>query len=227
MVSNSASPLNWGCINASNVPTKLNNTTWEPGPTSNKGYRGLTVYADKANSWVGTRTLWNQHTYHVSNICDDRDSACKAPNVYGSIPKQETDNWTTTWLNNYRQNVQDKGLFNAPDATVTLQVRCENPVVIDAFVRNLGSAILPAGVKVDFLVRKGTTDEVIGSGATSSALFPGQVETVTFKGASGDGLSHTDLFLANVDPKKNPTFHECREGNNQSEPASSTCSIPK
>jgi hypothetical protein len=227
MVSNSASPLSWKCINAQNVPAKVNGVTWEPGPTSNKGYRGLTVFADKANSWVGTRALWNQHTYHVSNICDDRDSACVAPNVYGSIPKQEADNWTTPWLNNYRQNVQDKGLFNAPDATVLLQVPCVAPVVLDALVRNLGSAILPAGVQVDFLVRQGGSDSLLGTGVTTSALFPGQVAKVTWKAKPTDTVKASDVFLARIDPKNNPTYHECREGNNESAPTSANCSVPK
>ncbi|MBI5534177.1 MAG: VCBS repeat-containing protein [Deltaproteobacteria bacterium] len=227
MVSNSASPLSWKCIDAQNVPTKVNGVTWEPGPTSNKGYRGLKVFADKANSWVGTRALWNQHTYHVNNICDDRDSACKAPNVYGSIPKEETENWNTTWLNNYRQNVQDKGLFNAPDATVLLEVQCVTPVVLDALVRNLGSAILPAGVQVDFYHRQGNKDTLLGSAATVSALFPGQVGKVTWKAKPGDAVQSGDLFFARVDPKKNPTFHECREGNNESAPSSANCVVPK
>jgi hypothetical protein len=227
MVSNSASPLSWGCIDAQNVPTKINGVDWVPGPTSNKGYRGMTVFSDKANSWVGTRTLWNEHTYHVSNICDNRDSACPAPNTYGSIPKNETENWTLPWLNNYRQNVQDKGLFNAPDATVVVQPRCLAPVVVDVFVRNLGSAILPADVKVGLFVRKGGTDTLLATLATTTGLFPGQAEKLTWTAKAGDTVSFHDTFVARIDPKANPKYHECRETNNDSPEVQASCGTPR
>jgi hypothetical protein len=227
MVSNSASPLSWGCINASNVPTKINGVDWVPGPTSNKGYRGMTVFSDTSNAWVGTRTLWNQHTYHVSNICDDRDSACQAPNTYGSIPKNETENWTLPWLNNYRQNVQDKGLFNAPDATVVVQPRCLASVTIDVFVRNLGSAILPADVKVGLYVRKSGTETLLATLATTSSLFPGQAEKLTWTAKPADAVTLHDTYFARIDPKSNPKYHECREGNNTSPDVTPTCSTPR
>jgi hypothetical protein len=34
----------------------------------------------------------------------------------------EQDNWTTPGLNNFRQNVQGAGVFNAPDLSVSLAV---------------------------------------------------------------------------------------------------------
>src|SRR5206468_8699764 len=87
MVTNGASPHVWTCLDANDQPAIVNGVTWTPSALPNKSYRGIVVFGDSANSWVGTRTLWSEHTYHVSNICDDRDSACDAPNVYGSIPK--------------------------------------------------------------------------------------------------------------------------------------------
>src|SRR4029079_4470445 len=133
MVSNGADPsaAGWKCDVAPwNQPDPATGRpAWAP-PTGATAYRGMTMFSDAANSWVGTRTLWNQHTYHVSNICDDRDGACDGPNnVYGRIPKAEKANWKLPWLNNFRQNVQDKGLFDAPDATVALSVDCVSPVV--------------------------------------------------------------------------------------------------
>jgi len=108
-------------------------------------YRGIVSFTDSAHSWVGTRTLWNEHAYHVTNICDDLDTACLAPNVYGSIPKVEQKNWTLPWLNNFRQNVQDHGLFNAPDIAVSVDVACSSPAVVTVSVRNIGLASLPSG----------------------------------------------------------------------------------
>jgi len=211
MVSNGASPTNWKCTIAPwNQPDPANNRpAWKP-PQGQTAYRGLTVWGDKSNSWVGTRTLWNQHAYSVTNVCDDRDSACTAPNTYGLIPKQQQANWTLPWLNNFRQNVQDKGLFDAPDAVVSVKVSCTDPVVVHVTVRNVGLSGLPAGVPVD--VYNGTNK--LGSVTTTVPLGPGQSETIDFTVPSGGGTK-TDTYSAKIaqDPN-NKTFNECREDNN-------------
>ncbi len=226
MVSNGidTSASGWGCDVAPwNQPDpQTGRPAWTP-PSGASTYRGIVAWGDQSNSWVGTRTLWNEHTYHVSNICDDRDTACDPPNVYGSIPNKEKSNWTVPWLNNFRQNVQDKGVFNAPDATVTLQVDCVAPVALHAFVRNLGSAVLPSGVVVDFYLRKSGTDMLLGSVSTSTALFPGQVSAVTYTTTNAQGVTKDDVFVAEIDPKKNPTYHECNEQNNDSAASKADC----
>src|SRR5690606_4706888 len=111
-------------------------------------YRGLSVFGAADSSWVGTRTIWDQHAYNVTNICNSQDSACSPPNIYGSIPSFEQPNWLLPWLNNFRQNVQDAGVFDAPNATVDLDVECSDPMTIFVSVRNIGLAPLPAGVTV-------------------------------------------------------------------------------
>ena len=226
MVSNGADPsaAGWDCDVAPwNQPDPSSvRPAWAP-PPGQTAYRGITVFGDTANSWVGTRTLWNQHTYHVSNICDDRDNACDPPNVYGSIPQGERPNWTVPWLNNFRQNVQDVGLFNAPDATVSMWIECTEPVVLHAYVRNLGAAILPAGVEVGFYVRD-ATDIILATEDTTAMLFPGQVTELTYTALALDGVDAMDTFVAkvHVDPLT-PTFHECREDNNDSPPTKAVC----
>ena len=70
--------------------------------------QGLRVLRDQQSRWVRTRRIWNQHTYHVTNINED-----------GTIPLVEENNWQKPGLNNYRQNVQGDGIFNAPDLVVT------------------------------------------------------------------------------------------------------------
>jgi len=61
---------------------------------NNCGYgseRGVYVWGDP--SWVDTRNVWNQHTYHITNVGQD-----------GSIPIDEPVNWLTAGLNNFRLN---------------------------------------------------------------------------------------------------------------------------
>ena len=62
---------------------------------------GIKVFVDPKNRWVGSRKIWNQHSYHVTNIEDD-----------GKVPTVEPPNHTLR--NNYRQNVQ--GTVGQPDA---------------------------------------------------------------------------------------------------------------
>ena len=47
---------------ANGNPSVVNGVAWTPGTQLGQSYRGITVFGDKANAWVGTRTLWSQHT---------------------------------------------------------------------------------------------------------------------------------------------------------------------
>ena len=220
MISNGADPVQWHCRHhdgSGGLPA------WDPPPGGDPYYRGLTLFRDAANSWVGTRPLWNQHTYHVSNVCDENDTACMPAQPHGAIPTRERKNWTLSWLNNFRQNVQEEGIFDAPDATVELTVRCTTPLELEAAVRNLGEALLPAGVEVGFYVQRGGMDVLLGTATTATALFPGQVGLATLTLMPGDATAD-ETFVAKIliDPTM-PTFHECRDDNNESEPAMARC----
>jgi len=226
LVSNGADPSSagWKCdIAPWNQPDAMTGRpAWKP-PQGQAAYRGVRVFGDKANSWVGTRTLWNQHTYHVTNVCDDRDSACDAPNVYGSIPKKEKANWTLPWLNNFRQNVQDKGLFDAPDATLSLVVDCSSPVVAHVAVRNVGLASLPAGADVAVYITGGGNDILVGQAATTHALFPGQTEELSITLDPSQAKTSQQFVAKLLIDAQNPKFHECREDNNSSAVATPGC----
>ena len=45
---------------------------------------GSKVYTDAMNRWVPTRSIWNQHSYHITNVNDD-----------GKIPTIRKPNWQT------------------------------------------------------------------------------------------------------------------------------------
>src|SRR6267142_5976308 len=64
------------------------------------GLKGLRSPSDK---WVNTRSVWNQHTYHVTNV-----------NLDGTLPWPETNSWAPGQSNTFRQNVQGKGVFSSP-----------------------------------------------------------------------------------------------------------------
>jgi hypothetical protein len=223
MVSNDADPSSagWKCEDASGNPVTVNGVTWVPGPAVNKSYRGLVAFGDSADSWVGTRTIWSEHTYHVSNICDDSDNACAAPNKYGSIPSPETKNWTLPWLNDFRQNVQDKGIFNAPDAVVALSVDCTTPPIAHVSVRNIGQSGLPSGVEADVYMLPAKTK--VGSVTTTIPLLPGQTQTLDVS-LSSPASSHGTYEAQIYNDPSMPKFHECNTGNDTSTQVTTSCS---
>ena len=219
LMSNGSNTSSWHC--AHHTSPNGNYPIWSP-PKVGSDYRGITIFGDAASSWVGTRTLWNQHSYHVTNICDPRDSACLVGAHYGQVPAKQQKNWKLSWLNNFRQNVQDKGLFDAPDATVALEADCITPVPLTVSVRNIGLAGLPAGVEVGVYIGQNGDTEV-AKVSTSTPLLPGQTEVIKVD-ADAQLAGPNDTFIARIliDPQ-NPKFHECRDDNNESKPITPDC----
>ena len=219
IMANGANTNSWHCAHHTDPNGAY--PVWSKPPNA-PAYRGLTVLGDSANSWVGTRTLWNQHAYYVTHVCDPRDSACLVGSYYGEIPDKQQKNWTVPWLNNFRQNVQDKGLFDAPDATVALEALCESPVPLEVAVRNIGLAGLPADVQVGVYAKK-SPDVLVATTQTTKPLLPGQTEIIKLE-ADAMLAGPNDTFVARieVDPN-NPTFHECRDDNNESALVTPNC----
>ncbi len=118
--------------------------------------------------------------------------------------------------------MQDKGIFDAPDVTVKVDVACTNPVIVKVSVRNIGLAGLPAGVVVGVFVDTGGGTQ-LGTVQTSKPLLPGQTEVISFTVPTGSAQK-TDGFFARVliDPN-NKTFNECRDDNNQSATVKAKC----
>jgi hypothetical protein len=219
MISTGADPTRWTC--AEHTTGTDGYPIWE-APSYADSWKGITVFRDQTNSWVATRSLWTQHAYHVTNTCDGRDAACDAALGYGAIPLREERNWTLPWLNNFRQNVQNEGIFNAPDAQVSLRVECTAPLGLVATVRNQGPAPLPAGVEVGFFRREGGVDTLIGTGTTTGPTLPGRGNEVRLE-APADvpaGVSFVARIQTDADA---PLFRECDLDNNESEEAIPRC----
>lgn len=165
---------------------------------------GLYVYGDVNDEWVPTRRVWTQHSYHVTNATSA-----------GNVPMVEPDNWTTAGLNNYRQNVQGDGVFNAPDLTVGLSVSLaacgQGMVELRARVSNQGALGVPMGVVVDFYQGTDATGTALGSATTTAPLLPGQSETVSITVAAP--AAATDYFAV-VDGSAAVTVAECNGDNN-------------
>jgi hypothetical protein len=71
---------------------------------------GLRVIGDPSDRWVAARRVWNQHTYHVTNILES-----------GGVPLNEVPSWVNYGkrrYNTYRSNVPQSGNA-APDLKVS------------------------------------------------------------------------------------------------------------
>jgi hypothetical protein len=176
--------------------------------------RGVRIFGSATDSWVRTRPIWNQHTYHVTNVDDD-----------GSIPRAELPNYRQPRLNNFRQNIQPFGEFLAPDLVVTVAVDCSSSYRLAARVYNLGEASAPAGVPVVFYVHEAATGGVRREGvtvATTRALLPAEFEDLVIDLPAA--LPDADEVHATVDEASSHAWHECRPDNNTSPPVSAACS---
>ena len=107
------------------------------------GFNGIRVYGDRDNAWVGTRGIWNQHAYSITNVNDD-----------GTIPAQPKANWLTPGLNNFRSN--------APGAAPLCRVT--------GSWENTGSLALPRILHTAALLQDGRV-LVAGGFNTTSELY--------------------------------------------------------
>ena len=170
---------------------------------------GIRVYRDALDRWVGSRTIWNQHAYAVTNINED-----------GTVPRtsQAQLNWQVAGLNNFRQNVQGdlhpeyspdttagQGVFSAdcPGGVLTLTVR----------ICNRGTSPIAAGVNVGFF--DGDPDQggtLVCSATTSGDLQPGQCQDVSCAWADAPtDQGHDIVVVSDYDGQRN----ECLEENNR------------
>jgi hypothetical protein len=223
VISNGINPNmdGWKCnIAPWNAPDAMTGRiAWVPSP-SGGSYRGITVYADREASWVGTRTLWNQHAYSVTNICAGDEDTCDMPTDYGTIPGPAKANWSLSWLNNFRQNVQREALFDAPDAIVSLVVLCDGTV--EVVLENGGLGTLPPGVTIEIVRTDGKDEEKLGSVVSMGGLLPGQRVSLPFD--IGEAIDGNPTMIARiVVDEMNRTFNECREDNNESVEVKALC----
>ncbi|MEC7518798.1 MAG: VCBS repeat-containing protein [Myxococcota bacterium] len=174
-----------------------------------RGTLGIRVYADRADRWVGSRRIWNQHAYHVTNVNED-----------GTVPALSavSDNWRDPSLNNFRQNVQGEG---RPDAAPDLTSRGDAPIscaadgtaTLEALVCNRGTEPVGDGLSVGFY----EGDPSVGGARlcqarTRSVLDPGDCERVTCVWATP--TTEEPGITLWVVPDDEGETGECREGNN-------------
>jgi hypothetical protein len=175
--------------------------------------RGLFVYGDVNDQWVRTRQVWNQHTYHVTNATSS-----------GLTPPVLSNNWDDPSLNNFRQNFQGSGVFNAPDLEVNLSVGLANCLQqqyeVIATIRNTGSIGVPAGIDVSLYRGTDATGVLVGTVQTVVPLLPGAQTNVSW--LENTTPTGTDYFVV-VDADDIEPVTECIEDNNTASASAVAC----
>ena len=171
--------------------------------------RGIIVWGDDSDNWVRTRRIWNQHAYSVTNVSED-----------GQIPTQPETNWSNERLNNFRQQIQPGGVFDASDLRVVdIGLGAAGCFVsvdsgIQVVVTNEGALGQSPGVPVDiYLVHAGerTLHERV---FTQTRLLPGQSETLFSSWTVPPAWPNDGFEIeAIIDPQEQ--VNECEEGNNR------------
>lgn len=193
--------------------------------------QGIRVWGDTTDSWVPTRRIWNQHSYHVTNVSES-----------GAIPVDEPPNWlepTTSTpagvMNNFRQNLPDFDVFAAPDLTIQLTVSkasCPTYLALDAVVCNAGALVVGAGADVIFYDNTTMTAIVCDNSplATTVPLAPGQCQTLSCQWSTApkspqviDARACVDNAGYACDSSRPGGNNECHEDNNLADADGTGC----
>jgi hypothetical protein len=189
----------------------------EPNTRADRG--GIEIWEDSDNNWVRTRRIWNQHAYSVTNVTED-----------GQIPRVPEPNWTRSRLNNFRQNVQPGGLFDAPDFVVQeiFRLDCDQShYTLAVVVGNEGSLSVPPGILTHVVVT--TADSMVfdlGAVPTSDWLLPGRSELLEVAFEIPDGLEVTGVVVSATvddDGMGGQQYNECNDDNNGATSSPITC----
>ncbi len=166
---------------------------------------GIQVYGDAADQWVSTRQVWNQHTYHITNVNDD-----------GTIPTDEVNNWDV--YNNYRLNALTAGCAYAkPDLTASYVRKAVNAtsIVLTARIGNGGGILAGANVPVAFYNGDPASGGILlGTARTSVSLQPGTFEDVTLT-LPGGTLASPVWVVADDNGTGHGLHTELSESNNK------------
>jgi hypothetical protein len=186
----------FGAANCQNNVSRMELGITHPGVTY-----GVRVYTDPQNRWIPSRPIWNQHSYHITNVTDT-----------GSIPMTEAGNWKT--FNNFRQNSQSitpNSTIVVADVTVRDAGGCGGQ--LKAQVCNRGSGSLGLGMPVSFYDRdpSNTSAVLLCTARTAAALAPGQCVEINCQQTGP--IPSTVFVRANADATGSGKYNECHSEN--------------
>jgi hypothetical protein len=190
---------------------------------------GITVLGDPTDTWVAARRVWNQHSYHVTNVLES-----------GAIPLHEPESWKPLngrVYNTYRSQPRTYGV--APDLALTA-IQISSPdatcgelsaqIEITVVVKNQGDLRVGPGVEVAFYGTWGGAETTLDDMAQmpivivlGKSLEPGASTLVTVSYTIGNNPAPNDTALpesvrVTIDggnESMNGKERECVEDNNE------------
>jgi hypothetical protein len=161
------------------------------------------IYVFGNDAWVAARSMWNQHTYHVTNVNND-----------ATIPKNESPSWQG--LNTYRCNAVAACPYPLPDLTASYLRTTTTGLTRTLTIRvgNGGANPAPPLVAVRFYdgdPRAGGL--LLGVGTTALYLGAGEYEDVSVT-IPDLPTAHTIWVVADDLGNLLGSLHESDEANN-------------
>jgi len=168
---------------------------------NNGGWQGVRVFESANGSWANTRSLWNQHSYHINNINDD-----------GSVPRVESPSWLGH--NTYRLNTfLDRHPLAAADLTASVLRLVDHgagmPLSLVALVGNGGAIDSPAAVRVAFYQGDDAISGDLLGTVSLAGMAPGDFADVRLDDVTLEGTGNLRVIVD--DSQK---VQECDESNN-------------
>ncbi|HKO94130.1 MAG TPA: VCBS repeat-containing protein [Polyangiaceae bacterium] len=175
---------------------------------------GVTVWSDKKpKRWAGSRAIWNQHSYSVTNINDD-----------GTVPPMQTiaSQWQnpTKDPNSFRQNVQGATGVSLELADLTTTVdpvfACRsNQAVAQVSVElcNRGTRVLGSGLASIALMEQGNPSNVLCTKPNAGELGAGACESIVCDVEVPDSNRGFNIIAMG---DRSASVSECNEVNNMS-----------
>ena len=165
----------------------------EPPPGNN----GLRVYGSASDSWMPTRSLWNQHAYSITNVNDD-----------GTIPAVTASSWSGH--NTFRLNTfADRNPLEQPDLALYDIALDEATGELSATAVNRGLAAVDEPVEVQILDGSNVVAQW-----TVNSLSAGEQVVLS---ESVDASALSDALTGAIDVDN--AVAECIENNNTAQAA--------
>ncbi len=180
---------------------------------------GLSIYRAQNNDWVGSRTIYNELFYHVTNVNDD-----------GSIPQYEAPSWLLNNTHQWQAAVAPaSNPYLTPNLTAAYLRAAQNSTGLHFTVRigNGGAKEALAGVPVTFYDGPSTgsgqaqaTGTLLGTALTTRVLQPGEYQDLILGvGSLADGPHHIYAVVNPCSSSSNCSsrISECNYDDNQTE----------
>jgi hypothetical protein len=164
------------------------------------GTKGVRVFEGINDDWAPTRSLWNQHAYHITNINDD-----------GSIPQFEKESWLTH--NTYRLNTfLDREPEDLSDLRAGHIAYSDQTSILSVEIKNRGLAPTTQGSELKVYSGNPTDGGTLLATQPLQPLTADESLTVSFNDIQANQI--TDNVWAVIQTPE--TLAECVTENNSS-----------